>query len=87
MNMLEENTSLRVPRNGRKSLLIPRHRRDGRISERLFQCKLEGDKVPSARAIQTLVQVRKEMRDGTSGRELARGSPMGYAFRSEFFER
>ena len=25
--------------------------------------------------------------DGTSGRELARGSPMGYAFRSEFFER
>jgi hypothetical protein len=31
-------------------------------SERLFQCKLEGDKVPSARAIQTLVQAWKEMR-------------------------
>ena len=27
-----------------------------------FQCKLEGDKAPSARAIQTLVQVWKEMR-------------------------
>jgi hypothetical protein len=27
-----------------------------------FQCKLEGDKVPSARAIQTLVQASKEMR-------------------------
>jgi hypothetical protein len=27
-----------------------------------FQCKLEGDKVPSARAIQTLVQVWREMR-------------------------
>jgi hypothetical protein len=30
-------------------------------TERLFQCKLEGDKVP-AQAIQTLVQVWKEMR-------------------------
>jgi len=27
-----------------------------------FQCKLEGDKVPPARVIQTLVQVWKEMR-------------------------
>ena len=27
-----------------------------------FQCKLEGDKVPSARAIQTLVQAWREMR-------------------------
>jgi hypothetical protein len=27
-----------------------------------FQCKLDGDKVPSARAIQTLVQVWREMR-------------------------
>ena len=26
-----------------------------------FQCKLDGDKVPSARAIQTLVQVWREM--------------------------
>ena len=53
---------IEVPRNGRKSLLIPRHCRDGRISERLLQCNLEGDKIPSARAIQTLVQVWKEMR-------------------------
>jgi hypothetical protein len=29
-----------------------------------FQCKLEGDKVPPARAIQTLVQAWKEMRGG-----------------------
>jgi hypothetical protein len=27
-----------------------------------FQCKLEGDKVPLARAIQTLVQAWREMR-------------------------
>jgi hypothetical protein len=79
--MVEENTSLRVPRNGRKSLLIPRHGRDGGISERLFQCKLEGDKVPSARAIQTLVQVWKEMRGWYKRRELARGAQ--WVMRSE----
>ena len=27
-----------------------------------FQCKLDGDKIPSARAIQTLVQAWREMR-------------------------
>ena len=29
-----------------------------------IQCKLEGDKVPLARAVQTLVQEWKEMREG-----------------------
>ena len=28
-----------------------------------FQCKLDGDKIPSARAIQTLVQAWREMRE------------------------
>jgi hypothetical protein len=38
-----------------------------------FQCKLEGDKLPSARAIQTLVQAWREIRRWSNGSE-SRGS-------------
>jgi hypothetical protein len=37
-----------------------------------FQCKLDGDKVPSARAIQTLVQAWREMWDGPRAASLGR---------------
>ena len=33
-----------------------------------FQCKLEGDRIPSARAIQTLAQAWKEMRGSSKRR-------------------
>ena len=38
------------------------HRRDGRYRSAYFRCKFDGDKVPLACAIQTLVQAWKEMR-------------------------
>jgi hypothetical protein len=52
-----------------------------------YQCRLDGDKIPSARAIQTLVQAWREMRGWSKVTEqAARHSPLRHIPAHERFD-